>query len=1167
MLPDAKREAALLQAAAQLSGESRVSFLEVACKDEPELRQRLETLLAAQEPKPSLVAESTSDATPTLKFGAAKETVGTIIGRYKILEEIGEGGCGIVYVAEQTEPVRRRVALKVIKLGMDTKAVVARFEAERQALAMMDHPNIAKVLDAGATETGRPYFVMELVRGVKITDYCDQHKLSTRQRLDLFVPVCQAIQHAHQKGIIHRDIKPSNILVTLHDGEPIPKVIDFGIAKATEGRLTDVTVYTQLHQFIGTPVYMSPEQAEMTSLDIDTRSDIYSLGVLLYELLTGKTPFEAEELMAVGLDGMRKTIREKEPVRPSTKLATLHGEELTTAAKRRSVDTSKLLHQLRGDLDWIVMKCLEKDRTRRYDTAIGLAADLKRHLNNEPVVARPPSTAYKFQKAFRRNKLAFGAAAAVLLALLLGLGVSIWQYVGKSRAELEQRRLRDQADKRAREASDAQAQAAQQRDLARGRLFDSYVREARSIRKARQVGYRNEAFARLKDALALGTAHADMGLLRKEAVACLGDWVGLDPIEIKISGRVFCDGLTADGTLVALGGRDGHVSLYQAGTGREVAAFNTTGVPLSVAFDLRGTALFLVVAEGNLEWRKRPQGVHLEKWSLRGDGTWRRDWSKPKTGAIGFSDTATGPVSFVLGANDAYLALEDPETNVELTRVALESPMPWLPITAIRPDRRQLALLSRDPQSSFDVQLEVWDLEAKQRVAQIRPRLGPGWGLSYGWAGRALAVTYDNTLVVYDTAHFGAFINMGGSFETTFGAAIGGSSDGLLAIPSMQEIGVRLTELNSGGEVAYLKLPTGPVSSRFSADGSVLLLSHNIGARVLHLKLAEEKLLLEGHQGGVPAVEFSPNGEELASAGKDRTLRLWNLSSGESRVLGLLKAPGQTLAYTPDGRHIICGYYDIGELSIWSVISGEQVSRIEPNQLHSSTSWSCAISQDGLHLAAIGGGLRVWDLPQLLQSSRTSQAPRQPLLVSTNGSCSVLFDAAGRSLFYEEVVGEDGVERAALFRQSLQPNATPDVIATNVQVNFVQTQCLLPKRGELAYVTRAREIAVLEAATGKVLRMFSTLEPGDPSWFVANLRASPDETRFALVTRSGLGVEIRDVLTGQLLYVLPEETGSIWWLAWSPDSQRLAITRANGQIAVWNLRAVDAQLAKLGLQP
>ncbi|MHC4495340.1 MAG: protein kinase domain-containing protein, partial [Planctomycetota bacterium] len=413
--------------ALEKSIEERPAYLNEACSEDADLRAEVEELLKAHEQAGDFMEAPAIEAEVTLEDTAPTEGHGTVIGRYKLLEKIGEGGFGVVWAAEQKKPVKRRVALKIIKLGMDTKQVVARFEAERQALALMDHPNIAKVLDAGSTDTGRPYFVMELVRGIPITNYCDQVKLSTQDRLDLFIKVCNAVQHAHQKGIIHRDIKPSNILVTLHDGVPVPRIIDFGIAKATQQELTEMTIYTQHHQFIGTPAYMSPEQAEMSGLDIDTRSDIYSLGVLLYELLTGRTPFDEKELMQSGIDQMRKIIREQEPPKPSTKFATLQLKEQSTTATRHSTDSPRLISLLRGDLDWIVMKCLEKDRIRRYETANGLALDVARHLSNEPVVARPPTAVYRLQKAWRRNKVVYTAAGMVLASLIIGISLSIWQ--------------------------------------------------------------------------------------------------------------------------------------------------------------------------------------------------------------------------------------------------------------------------------------------------------------------------------------------------------------------------------------------------------------------------------------------------------------------------------------------------------------------------------------------------------------------------------------------------------------------------------------------------------------------------------------------------------------------------------------------------------------------
>ncbi len=436
----------LFDMAMDVPASQRKAVLDRECAGDDGLKQRILAMVAAAEDDQFLgnatgggldqvTVESLPERAPA---SLPRETVGEQIGRYKLLEQIGEGGFGTVWAAEQREPVKRRVAIKIIKLGMDTKQVIARFEAERQALAMMDHPNIARVLDAGATETGRPFFAMELVKGVPILEYCDKEKLDTRARLDLFMKVCHAIQHAHQKGIIHRDIKPGNVLVTLHDGVPVPKVIDFGIAKATNQELTERTVYTQHHQMIGTPAYMSPEQAEMSGLDIDTRSDIYALGVLLYELLTGTTPFDTKSLMEAGFAEMMRIIREETPHKPSTRLSSLGETATRTAVQRHAASPEKLGLILRGDLDWIVMKCLEKDRSRRYETANGLAADIQRHLSDEPVVAGPPSAGYKMRKFVKRNRgqVVAGGVIAVLLVLgVVGTSSGMVRATASARAE------------------------------------------------------------------------------------------------------------------------------------------------------------------------------------------------------------------------------------------------------------------------------------------------------------------------------------------------------------------------------------------------------------------------------------------------------------------------------------------------------------------------------------------------------------------------------------------------------------------------------------------------------------------------------------------------------------------------------------------------------------
>jgi cytochrome c-type biogenesis protein CcmH/NrfG len=521
-----------------VSPADRVAYIVRVCGGDEDLRRRVQRLVEAHFQAGSFLAEPSYAAGATGPFdpqspesataAAPGEGPGTVIGPCKLLEQIGEGGFGVVFMAQQQEPIRRKVALKVLKPGMDSKQVIARFEAERQALALMDHPNIARVFDGGATPSGRPYFIMELVNGVPITEFCDEHHLTPRQRLELFVSVCQAVQHAHQKGIIHRDLKPSNVLVALYDGKPVPKVIDFGIAKAAGQQLTDKTLVTGFGAIVGTLEYMSPEQAEINQLDIDTRSDIYSLGVLLYELLTGSPPFTKKDMEAGGLLETLRVIREQEPTKPSAKLSTAEG--LPTLAANRGTEPAKLTRLVRGELDWIVMKALEKDRNRRYETASAFAADVQRYLTDEPVLACPPSAWYRFGKFARRNRTQL--ALAVALGLLLSAGGAFgWHSDRQATA------TRVEADRRAarteREVTAALAELAALLDRG-GDEIQNPPRWRLTLDAARSAHRRAGA------ALEAGPASDEL----REQVRAAGDRLAVAEADCETAGQ--CEGWVAD---------------------------------------------------------------------------------------------------------------------------------------------------------------------------------------------------------------------------------------------------------------------------------------------------------------------------------------------------------------------------------------------------------------------------------------------------------------------------------------------------------------------------------------------------------------------------------------------------------------------------------------------
>ncbi len=1086
-------EELLFQLALTKPAAERAEFLNRECGDDQALRQRLEALLAAHDAPDELSPKDKPAAKATMKLDLAEapdEAVGQVIGHYKVLQKIGEGGCGAVYMAEQQEPVRRRVALKVIKLGMDTKAVIARFEAERQALALMDHPNIAKVLDAGTTEVGRPYFVMELVRGIKFTEYCDQNHLDTRTRLELFIQICQAIQHAHQKGIIHRDIKPSNILVTLHDGVPVPKVIDFGIAKATtDQRLTDKTLFTAYEQFIGTPAYMSPEQAEMSGLDIDTRSDIYSLGVLLYELLTGKTPFDPKELMESGLDAMRKTIREKEPVKPSTKLHTLQGEEMTTTARRHGVDMPKLLGQLRGDLDWIVMKCLEKDRTRRYETANGLAMDLKRHLNNEPVVARPPSKLYEFRKTVRRHRVGFAATAAIIVVLAAGVLVSTWQAVRATRAKAGESIQREKA-----EASEQKAVAAQANES-----------KLRAQAEADELVARQRAYASDMNAAAQAIAGSNLGrvqdLLNRQRP---------QPGQKDLRGwewRYLWQQTRSD-ALFTLCQKSGEIN------------------SLSASSDGNWLAVGLVHRGG------------LSVWDLR---------NRQKVIRLAESDVAVRCVFSPTAPILAFSGVSVPapgETERDTLRL-------WNAVTRqmtaeIPLDNVCMGLaFSRDGQtlvtSTYHGQITLWRMPEGTKLASyacgqtgVDPATPFAATPDLSLAAQVIGPSGEERIRVIDL-HDGKEL-WSAVAAKQFVTALAFSPDGktLASAAGFDESGIRLWDVASGKEIGRLEgHQTWVGSIVFWPDGSKLA-SASADQTIRIWDVASRKCVdvMRGHREEVWRLALLPDNRTLVSGSKDGEVCLWDTSVTHPR-LERITLPDRvaTWRFSPDNQTILTADRK-GLVARWG---GEDFQQKETlldfGQGETNAGLSGAwFSRDGRLVAIIrtNGVVQVWDVSRRVLQSQFKMAASQ------NWHCA--FNNRGDRLFVVSSSDYRVHEWNLAVRPNVEAQSWPAAVEENAASISPDDRISVELGDEGDVIVRD---LIAQTNSKPDLRF---LEPGECTF-------SPDGKLFAMASYLGYARVWETAGWREAATLRGFKLGAVG-AGFSPDGNRLATTAGAGEAAL-----------------
>jgi eukaryotic-like serine/threonine-protein kinase len=1086
----------------------RQAYLDVACAGQPELRQQVEHLLRLHEGAGSFLEQPAAESAATRVVpdaaleASSLEASGALIGPYKLIEQIGEGGMGTVWMAQQTEPVKRLVAVKLIKAGMDSRQVIARFEAERQALALMDHANIARVLEAGTTGASRPYFVMDLVKGVPITRYCDEHHLTPRQRLELFIPVCQAVQHAHQKGIIHRDLKPSNVLVALYDGKPVPKVIDFGVAKAAGQALTEKTLVTGFGNIVGTLEYMSPEQAEINQLDIDTRSDIYSLGVLLYELLTGSPPFSRKDLEKAGMLEMLRVIREQEPTKPSTKLSTAEG--LPTLAANRGTEPAKLTKLVRGELDWIVMKALEKDRSRRYETANGLAVDIQRYLTDEPVLAGPPSNTYRMRKFARKNRKLLVAAAVVGVLLVTTTLASIWAAVQSARLAETEHELRGTAEQRA----DAERKAKEEIE------WSFYLHR---IARAQQ------------ELLAENTGRAEELLDECPALLRGWEWHYLkrsrpgNPLSLK--GNLSA-ALSPDGRYLAL--ENENVDIVDAATGRRVrtlrgvtsfieswgmAFYPKAGETILAAGDFRDKVVRLWNVDTGQEIR-----------TLRGHGDRLR--------TVAFSPDGQ---RLVAGSVNRGAKVWDWRTGQLMFEV---SKPPKISRIAYSADGRRVAVGGWGDEKD----VIVYDAASWREIRSFGKHKGGIEAVAYSPNGEHVATSGSDGLVNIWKESSGALeLTLSGHTGTVHDVAY--APDGRRLASVGWDKTLKLWDTETGKETLTLRAHTDEVCKVvFSPDGHRLLSAGKDSVKVWNATpvgemVGSEALSLPGHTSFVTSVAFSPDGRLLASAGSDRLIKVWEVASlGQGTPPKGLTLEGHTdrilsLAFSPDSRRLASAGWG-GDIKTWNAAAAREILTVPAGD----DLRIVAFSPDGRFLASLGPGrLDVWN---------ANTGEHVMVIPMPNGELHAM------------AYSPDGkyVALGQWHDVRIWDMGTAKEVRSFNHSGLVQCVAYSPDGRRVASASFDQTVKIWDPKNGNEIR---TLRGHADR--VVSVAFGPNGKRLASGSADST-VKLWNAATGREIGTLRGHTGYVWSVAFSPDGTRLASGgghQAKGEVKVWDLTRLE----------